>query len=199
VALEDQTGSVEWSNPAARVRAAIQQLSPSMAMSVTSQPTVTTVTHSQTEVQQDPTEEAIIRLQGLFTKTEEEQADEESAMKTFKAKQLDKIEELKDKNSSLRRRSLSLCASVVFATRPLCTQSTRASQRLSVPRNLPCIAICPRDRAGLFASGMRACDENSSGSGGSSRRLVPADRPGSQAPSAFLERTACLACRVSRA
>lgn len=85
-------------------------------MTVTSQPYATSTTVTQAQVV--PTvQEEINRLEGLVTSTENKQLDEEGSMKTFKEQQLDKIEELKDKNTRLKRRSLSLssCYSILFA------------------------------------------------------------------------------------
>jgi hypothetical protein len=85
-----------------------------MTMTVTSQPYATTVTQAQVV----PTvQEEINRLESLVTATENKQLDEEGSMKTFKEQQLDKIEELKDKNARLKRRSVYLSSgySILFA------------------------------------------------------------------------------------
>ena len=66
--------------------------SPAIATSVTKAEVVPTV------------QEEIDKLEGVVTATEDKQLDEESSMKTFKEKQLDKIEELKEKNARLKRR-----------------------------------------------------------------------------------------------
>ena len=53
-------------------------------------------------------QEEINRLEGLVTATESKQLDEESTVKTFREQQLDKVEELKDKNARLKRRCIRL-------------------------------------------------------------------------------------------
>ena len=77
-----------------------------ITMTVTSPAFATTVTKAQVV----PTvQEEIDRLEGVVTATEDKQLDEESTMKTFKEKQLDKIEELKEYNARLKRRCVSNC------------------------------------------------------------------------------------------
>ena len=79
-----------------------------ITMTVTSPAIATSVTTAQVV----PTvQEEMDKLEGVVTATEDKQLDEESTMKTFKEKQLDKIEELKEKNARLKRRCVSkLCS-----------------------------------------------------------------------------------------
>ena len=99
---------VAGGNGAAASTAAVDQAttvagaSSPLTMTFTSQPMATTTT---TATVVPTVQEEINRLEGLVTATEEKQLDEESSMKTFRAKQLDKIEELKDKNARIKRRS----------------------------------------------------------------------------------------------
>lgn len=83
---------------------AVDAASQPVTMTVTSPPMATTTT---TATVVPTVQEEINRLEGLVTTTQNKQLDEESAMKTFRAQQLDKVEELKDKNARLKRRFVS--------------------------------------------------------------------------------------------
>lgn len=90
-----------------------------VTMTVTSPPMATTTT---TATVVPTVQEEINRLEGLVTTTESKQLDEEAAMKTFRAQQLDKVEELKDKNARLKRRSVSPLPLAIVRRRTRCAQ-----------------------------------------------------------------------------
>ena len=122
-----------------------------ITMTVTSPAFATSVTTAQVV----PTvKELIDKLEGTVTATEDKQLDEESAMKTFKEKQLDKIEELKEKNARLKRRCM------LRRTHPVPCAAARSTCVAYMPFFSVDFLVIYRACFGRGVPGTRVCDEN---------------------------------------
>ena len=132
-----------------------------VTMTVTSPPMATTTT---TATVVPTVQEEINRIEGLVTTTENKQLDEEAAMKTFRAQQLDKVEELKDKNARLKRRSVSLSPLAIVlrrkrcALRPVSVFGVASLNMLASPVCKGFLSLL----TGWPLADTRGCDENSS-------------------------------------